>query len=123
MPKIRPLSAALAKKAVDELNEIPENIQADLDSLKDWIKKCPHLRARTDDQFLLTFLRGCKYSLEKVKQKLDLFYTTRTFMPELVVKRDPTQEPLQTLVRLGVGLPLPHTEHPDSPRLILVRPG
>ncbi len=30
---------------------------------------------QTDDQRLTTFLRGCKFSLEKVKQKLDMYYS------------------------------------------------
>jgi hypothetical protein len=29
----------------------------------------------SDDQRLTTFLRGCKFSLEKVKQKLDMYYS------------------------------------------------
>ena len=87
MPNIRVLSPELAKMAVNELNEKPDKVQSEIDSLKEWIRKTPHLNARMDDQFLLTFLRGCKHSLEKTKQKIDLFYTSRTFMPELMLNR------------------------------------
>lgn len=31
----------------------------------------------TDDQWLVAYIRGCKFNLEKVKTKLDLFYTCR----------------------------------------------
>lgn len=37
----------------------------------------------SDDQWLIAFLRGCKYSLERTKEKLDLYYTLRTITPEL----------------------------------------
>jgi hypothetical protein len=101
MPNIRPLNPELARKAVEELFEAPERIQSDIDALRDWIKKSPHLRARTDDQFLVTFLRGCKYSLERAKSKLDMFYTIRTHIPELFFNRDPADQKIQAIVRLG----------------------
>ncbi|CRK86617.1 CLUMA_CG000454, isoform A [Clunio marinus] len=123
MINIRPLTPALAAVAAKELNETPERLVSDLRALKEWIKQSPHLYVRTDDQFLVSFLRGCKYSLEKAKQKFDLYYTIRTFMPEVTMNRDPLDERLQTIIRLGIGLPLPFTEKPDSPRLILIRPG
>lgn len=36
-----------------------------------------------DDQWIVTFLRGCKYSLERTKEKLDLYYSIRVTAPEL----------------------------------------
>ena len=80
---IRPLTPALQKKAIEELNEVPERMSADLQALREWIDKQPHLRSRTTDQFLIAFLRGCKYSLEKAKKKLDSYYTLRTNFPDL----------------------------------------
>lgn len=62
MPNIRPLSDALAKRAVEELNEVPERIQTDLEAFRQWILKSPHLKARTDDQFLIVFLRYHKWN-------------------------------------------------------------
>ncbi|XP_055598366.1 retinol-binding protein pinta-like [Uranotaenia lowii] len=119
---LRPLSAALKKKAEAELNERPELIQEDLAKLKQWIAKSPHIRSRTEDQFLITFLRGCKYSLERAKEKLDMFYTVRTMSPELIKSRDPEDPRIRAIVRLGVGVALPQTETPDSPRIMLIRP-
>lgn len=82
MPNIRPLPEALQKIACEELNEIPERIDKDLQDFREWIGRQRHLKARTDDQFLISFLRGCKYSLEKAKSKLDKYYTLRTKYPE-----------------------------------------
>lgn len=101
MINIRPLTPALAALSAEELNETPERLADDLLALKAWIKQSPHLRVRTDDQFLVTFLRGCKFSLEKAKQKFDLYYTVRSDMPEVMLQRDPLDERLQTIIRLG----------------------
>lgn len=122
MVNIRPLPEVLSKKAHAELNEKSERIQEDLNALRQWIAKSPHLRSRIDDQFLIAFLRGCKYSLERTKEKLDMFYTVRTMSPELIRTRDPEDPKIRDIIRLGVGLPLPYTETPDSPRIILIRP-
>lgn len=46
---VRPLTPELAEKARLELNEDPKRIESDLQHLKEWIAKQPHLRARTGD--------------------------------------------------------------------------
>lgn len=101
MAEIRKLSVGLAKVAAKEANEVSERIQTDIDALRDWIIQSPHLRSRTDDQFLVGFLRGCKFSLERAKQKLDLFYTVRTHAPELIRNRDPMNDHVLGMIRLG----------------------
>ena len=123
MVNLRPLDPTLQQKAIDELHEDPERIQKDLDTLREWIKKSPHIKARDDDQFLVNFLRGCKYSMEKVKQKFDMYHTLKTHVPELTRNRDPSDDKILAAIRCGVGLPLPHLETPDSPRYFLIRPG
>ncbi|XP_053661310.1 retinol-binding protein pinta-like [Anopheles marshallii] len=123
MPNIRPLSAELAKKAADELFEKPERIEEDLAALRTWLAKSPYLKSRDDDQFLMMFLRGSKHSLERAKEKLDMYYTVRTALPELMRNRDPEEAKLLELIKLGVAVPLPNTVTPDGPRIILVRPG
>lgn len=123
MVNLRPISAALHEKAKRELNEKPERIEEDLAALRQWLARTPHIRARIDDQFLVTFLRGCKYSLERAKEKIDMFYSVRTAIPELMRNRDPDRGRIREIVRLGVGLPLPLTDGPDAPRIMLIRPG
>ncbi|XP_055707181.1 alpha-tocopherol transfer protein-like [Phlebotomus papatasi] len=120
---IRQLTPELAKLAQEELNEVPERISEDIAALKEWIRKQPHLRARADDQFLVGFLRGCKWSLERAKEKIDSFYTARTVVHELMSPRDPLLEKNLTILRLGYLVPLPHTEFPHSPRVVLIRYG
>lgn len=101
VPDIRPIDSVLQKIANEELNEETGKIQDNLDILKEWIRKSPHIKGRTDDQFLVTFLRGCKYSLERAKQKYDMFYTVRTHIPELMKDRDPLTEKMSKIIKIG----------------------
>lgn len=125
-PSIRPLSSELAAKAKSELNESTKKIPDDLDALKQWLAKQTHLTARfgntnisivainvliktiklpienlPDDQFLIAFLRGCKYSLERAKEKIDSYYTVRSAIPEFFQERDPEDPKLQEVFALG----------------------
>lgn len=123
MAAVRPLPPGLAKIAAEELNEKPERVEKDIEAIRTWLAKTPHIKARTDDQFLVGFLRGCKFSLERVKEKLDLYYSIRRAIPEVFAGRNPRLERVREIMKLGVALPLPHTETPESPRIVLIRPG
>jgi len=54
-----------------------------------------------DAKFLLGFLRGCKYSVEKVKKKLDLTLTLRTALPEFFDEWDPFSPENQAALNMG----------------------
>ncbi|XP_053684678.1 alpha-tocopherol transfer protein-like [Sabethes cyaneus] len=123
MASLRLLSPELAEKARTELNEVPARIPEDIAVLKAWLAKQPHLNPRCDDQFLVGFLRGCKYSLEKTKEKLDTYYTVKSAIPEFFDNRDPADGKIQENAALGVNLPLPYTMGADGPRIVLVRMG
>jgi hypothetical protein len=102
MTEIRPLTKALAKIARDELNETPAGLTAGLKAIKDWLVTNPHLNCCTDDQFLVAFLRGCKFSLEKTKEKLDAYYTMQTAIPEMRDGHDPMNPKIQHLLKQGL---------------------
>lgn len=84
MAKIAPLNAELQKVAEEELEERPSRIAEDLAALRLWMQHQPHLKVRDDDQFLIQFLRGCKYSLERAKEKLDLFFSLKSKYPDML---------------------------------------
>uniref|UniRef100_A0A0K8W8W2 Alpha-tocopherol transfer protein-like n=2 Tax=Bactrocera latifrons TaxID=174628 RepID=A0A0K8W8W2_BACLA len=122
-PNIRPLPEHLQEVAIKELNERPERLAEDLEALKDWAIKEPHLNVRLDDQLLVAFLRGCKFSLEKTKSKLDWFYTLKTKYPKYYTLQDPDVPHLQDLVKYGVALALPIPLNETGPRIIFSRFG
>lgn len=103
---IRPLPPDLQIIAETELNEKPEQIHENIAIIREWILKQPHLRAPTDDQIILTYLRGCKFRLEKVKQKIDHYYSLKTIAPEIFKDRDPTSAEMREIMEKGIFLPL-----------------
>lgn len=54
-----------------------------------------------DALFLLKFLRGCKYSMEKVKYKLDMMLTLRNALPEFFSGWDPMKPEMQAALSCG----------------------
>lgn len=47
----------------------------------------------------MTFLRGCKFSLEKTKQKLDMYFTMRTAVPQVFTNRNIKNPELQEILK------------------------
>lgn len=123
MTNTRELTPELAKQAEAELNETTSRSAEDLKTLREWITKQPHLTARLEDQFLIAFLRGCKFSLERAKEKIDMFYTIRGAIPEFFANRDPSRKELALVIEKGLCLPLPHVDKRNNSRLLLVRQG
>lgn len=80
---IRPLQPGLQQIAIEELNEVPSRVASDIAALREWVQLQPHLCSYLGDQFLLSFLRGSKFSLEKAKSKIDRFYTLQAAIPEV----------------------------------------
>jgi len=119
--KIRELSPELAQVAKTELNENPLKVGEDVHYLRKWLQMQPHIIGRTDDQFLVSFLRGCKYSYEKCKEKLDMYFTVRTAIPEFFYDRDPSYNNLKEVISRGLTLPLPKPEKYNSSRVMLIR--
>jgi hypothetical protein len=98
---LRQLSPELQEIARSQLHESESSISEMLTQFRQWIEKSAHLKSRMDDQFLVIFLRGCKYSLERAKHKLDMFYTVRTHVPEFMGSREVLSEKTIGILRLG----------------------
>lgn len=98
---IRPLPEELQKIAFKELNETPEGIAKHLKDFRKWIELQNHLKSRTDDQFLISFLRGCKYDLERAKSKLDKYYTLKTRYPDFYSIQNIDDPKVISLYRMG----------------------
>jgi hypothetical protein len=101
MPNIRPLSDEYAKVVEQELGETPDRIDESLAVIRQWLVQSPHICGKSDDQFLVGFLRGCKYSVERVKEKLDMYYTARSRTFKEMVERDPNDEKFMSLAATG----------------------
>ncbi|KAF5291261.1 hypothetical protein FQR65_LT11439 [Abscondita terminalis] len=119
MMSFRQLSEALQRKAIVELGEDVDRRIEDIQHIRTWLKQQLHLNVNPDDQWILTFLRGCKFSLQKTKEKLDMFYTMKSLLPEFYKDRDPFRPDIQEILKLGLCLPLPSKQ--TEPQTILLR--
>ena len=98
----------LARAARDDLGEDPARLSEDLAAIKSWIKKSAHLHSiRQDDEFLTMFLRGCKFSLERTKEKLDFHFSVRGNLPSWFDDWDPRKPELRHIIKAGGVLALP----------------
>ncbi|KAF5287381.1 hypothetical protein FQA39_LY15919 [Lamprigera yunnana] len=87
--------------------------------IRQWLSKQQHLKVRFDDDQIVAFLRGSKYSLQKAKKKIDVYFTIRTLAPEVFHDRDPFQKAIQEIINAGCILPLPNPDNKDGARIII----
>ncbi|EDV96019.1 alpha-tocopherol transfer protein [Drosophila grimshawi] len=121
---IRPLQEGLQRIAIEELNEVPSRISSDIATLREWLQRQPHLCSCLTDQFLLSFLRGSKFSLEKAKHKIDRYYTLQVAIPEVFNEHRLADDPqVLEIVRMGIILRIPLDEKDLGPAVTIIRAG
>lgn len=81
------LNEELEKVAKENCNETLEIRESSLIALKEWLKKVPHLKARANDELLLSFLRCTRFRLEDTKKRIDSFYSLKNVFPEVLSNR------------------------------------
>lgn len=59
---------------------------------------CMHF---SDETFIRIYLRGCKYSLERTKEKIDMYFTIKAAVPEWYGNMDPEDTIMQELLDRG----------------------
>ncbi|EFN70141.1 Alpha-tocopherol transfer protein-like [Camponotus floridanus] len=72
----------------EECKRNPKLKMSDLQIVKDWMNKQPHL-PNIEMIYFVLFLHSNYYHLEMTKQTIDNFYTSRTHLPEIFSNRDP----------------------------------
>jgi len=108
------------KYAAENLNETDENRKVCVKQLKLWLEnEVPWLNGRTEDRYLLPFLRGCKFNLEKTKLKLVNYYTMKRDRLEWFAQRNPLLPVIQELIKRGVFLPL--KQYHDNKLVVIIR--
>lgn len=115
---IRTLNPELAEKARKELGENSDRLQTDINALRCWVEKQSHLISRTDDQFLVTFLRFCNFSLEESKKRIDAFLTWKATHPDLFSKRSVDETALKAL-REGLVVIPPNSLPNNGPKIVI----
>ncbi|KAF7281275.1 hypothetical protein GWI33_004896 [Rhynchophorus ferrugineus] len=118
--KDSPLSDTDVQKYLAEvLNETEKNRDDALTEIRSWLDgEASWLHARSETTDIIPFLRGCKFDIERTKNKLMNYYTMRRDRPEWFRDRNPLLPNLQELIKLGVFLPL--KKHDDDGRLVVI---
>nr|XP_012222898.1 PREDICTED: alpha-tocopherol transfer protein-like [Linepithema humile] len=113
----RELTIEEKEYAAANLNETDENREKTIAQIRHWIQENDDLCARTDDFFLLRFLRVCKFDIEKTKTKIRNYYKQRSDLPEWFADKDPLRPELQELLDIGLFLPLRKLD--DQKRMVI----
>lgn len=83
------LSDSVMKVAKCELREDKSTREQALEQMRDWLKKnCDVENVRTDDSFLLRFLRNKKFSVPMAQQQILKYLNMRRVMPHLAANLD-----------------------------------
>ncbi|XP_017479761.1 PREDICTED: clavesin-2 isoform X2 [Rhagoletis zephyria] len=122
MAQIRPLAPELAAVAAAELNEVESRIAGDIVELRQWIEEQPYLTTRTDDQFLVGFLRFCKYNMDDTKKRIEYYYTYKSTAGDFLKSRR-IDDKVYGICRAGIFATLPKPVGPGGPRIHFTRMG
>ncbi|CAH1711992.1 alpha-tocopherol transfer protein-like [Aphis gossypii] len=102
----------------DEFKKNPELNEDDLNHLREWISKQPHLPLVTDE-LLVLFFHSCFYRLEPTKVTIESYFTLRTHSPELFTKRDTDEKSVLEAFKTMSFCALPGST-PDGCKVIFV---
>ncbi|KAK3602096.1 hypothetical protein CHS0354_029519 [Potamilus streckersoni] len=114
------LNEELQAKAEKELNEKPAQRAEDIQKLRNMVEKRKDLRIRTDDGFLLRFLRAKKFDLERALTLIVKHYQMKAENPELMSNLRPSA--VKHVLEAGVTGVLHHRDR-EGRKVIIFRPG
>ncbi|GAB6019561.1 hypothetical protein CHUAL_001134 [Chamberlinius hualienensis] len=70
--------------------------------LGQWVETEANFYGQTDETFLLWFVRGFKYDMDKCKKKMTMFYENRVKIPQWWANRDLNEEKLKIYLEYKV---------------------
>lgn len=96
------VSEKVQKIAKKELRENESAREQSLEQFRDWIKKNQDIaNVRTDDSFLLRFLRAKKFSVPMAEQMLLKYLNLRHTFPAMIKKLDFLEPKVSSLINNG----------------------
>ncbi|XP_018561550.1 alpha-tocopherol transfer protein-like [Anoplophora glabripennis] len=103
-----------------QYNKTEENLEEYLDILRKWLKTQMHLPEMPSDTMIRNFLFNNKFSVEATKQKLDMYYTLRSLIPEIYENKNPKLPHMQQIRKKTYVCPLPKTTE-DGYRVTVIK--
>lgn len=83
-----------------------ETVRNDVEKVKEWLRKQPHLPELPEDKLIDRFLITNKFHVEAVKSKLDVYFSVRSLLPEFY-GHDPCGERMRSVAEALYLVPLP----------------
>ncbi|XP_063628787.1 alpha-tocopherol transfer protein-like [Cydia splendana] len=109
------------EQLLNDLGVDPGSLDDKLRTIHGWYQKEPHLPAgQLHDQFIARLLVMRKFSIEKVKKKIDNYYSVRPKMPELLGNRDLMDPNLIKYIKDGFWITLPRKTQ-ENHRVTILR--
>ncbi|XP_039289358.1 clavesin-1-like [Nilaparvata lugens] len=104
-----------------EMGVTREQVKKNVHHLKSWLASNSDLPAVQDEAFLERFHSHCKFSLEKTKKKLEIYYKTRALEPEILRDRDPLHPSIRLTKEKAFHVTLPRLTPQDKQRVTIMR--
>lgn len=98
-------------------NKTEEDVKCDLNSLREWLQKQPHLPQNITDKLLENILIRNKFRIEKTKQKIDKYYSLRNVLPEFFTH---SKDILEETMKVTAIIPMP-TLTDRKERIIVIK--
>lgn len=89
-----------------DFKKTKEDLEEDIKIMAKWAETQPHLPEKPSDSVLRFVILFNKFSIEKAKQKLDMYYTIRSLIPEMF-KSQPFSPEMVVQSKVFYCIPLP----------------
>ncbi|XP_023011520.2 retinol-binding protein pinta isoform X1 [Leptinotarsa decemlineata] len=76
------------KVSLESLGRTDEELKEYVSILTEWLETQPHLPEKPSENVIINIVLMNKFSIEKCKQRLDMYYTIRNLLPEIYGKMD-----------------------------------
>ncbi|XP_057667926.1 uncharacterized protein LOC130900935 isoform X2 [Diorhabda carinulata] len=84
-----------------------ESVFRDIKIIKEWLETQKHLPEIPSDNLIEFVLNNCKFSIEKTKQNLDMYYTLRNLIPDMYQNANPSTPDIEEVYKKAYMFPLP----------------
>ncbi|XP_044261211.1 uncharacterized protein LOC123009151 [Tribolium madens] len=100
-------SADALKTILQLYDQNEESLRLDIAKLKNWMTSQGHLPEILDDKSIENFLILTKFSIERTKQSIDMYYTVRSLIPEFYEHVNPRKPNMAEMRQIAYWLALP----------------
>ncbi|XP_072395563.1 alpha-tocopherol transfer protein-like [Diabrotica undecimpunctata] len=108
------------KKIREQWKKSEFQLGIEIDIIRKWCKTQKHLPEIPCDNTIEYFLTNCKFSIEKTKQNLDMYYTIPNLLPEMYENKHPCRDNMTAVKEVAYMIPLPRLTE-DLHRITVVK--